>query len=225
MDFPPSPEFDLFVEDDGLDPELNFQLDADSSMWMDESSSSRVDESCDDESQDFFDIDLDFDLLDGTELLPLLEDSENAFEMELDLEESESTSHSDSEMSVDSEFDTFLRTSKWHLFLLTKFSCRNSPSVVQCIEDMVLAFLTQLAHPDGARTRRDSDDLDPDSCPSPASKTLPKIELALVNRGKSGSGRYVDFILLDIPPYLEQPSDEGFALPKENQNRKLETFW
>lgn len=204
MDFPPSPEFDLFVEDDGFEPELNFQLDAESSMWMDDSSSSRVDESCDDESQDFFDLDLDFDLLDGTELLPLLEDSENVFEMELDLEEAESTSHSDSEMSVDSEFDTFLRTSKWHIFLLTKFSCRNSPSVVQCIEDMVLSFLTQLAHPDGARTRRYSDGFDSDSCPTPASKTLPKIELALVNRSKSGSGRCVHFILLqDIPPYLE----------------------
>jgi hypothetical protein len=107
MDFPPSPKFDLFVEDDGFELDLNFELDAESSMWIDDSSSSRVDE-----SQDFFDMDSDFDLLDGTEPSPLVEYSENAFEMDLDLEEAESMSHSDSEMSMDSEFDKFLRTSK-----------------------------------------------------------------------------------------------------------------
>lgn len=63
MDLPPSPEFVFFLEDDGFEPELDFELDAEPSMWIDDSSSSRVDE-----SQGFFDIDSDFDLLDGTEL-------------------------------------------------------------------------------------------------------------------------------------------------------------
>jgi len=102
MSFPSSPELDLFVEDDDFEPELNFELDAESSTWLDDSSSSRVDE-----SQDFINIDSDFDLLEETEPSSPVDD---LVKMELDLEEVESTSHSDgsdSEMSVDSEFDTF----------------------------------------------------------------------------------------------------------------------
>ena len=212
MDFP---EFDLFVEDDGFEPELDFELDAEFSM-----SSSRVDE-----SQNFFDTDSDFDLLDGTELSPLFDDSENAFEMELDLEEAESVSQSDSEMSVDIEFDTFLRTSKGYLFLLTKFSCRNSPSVVRCIEDMVLSFLTQLAHPDGARTRLGNEGSDSDSCPSPASKTLPKIELSLVNRSKGSLGRYVDFIPSGFSLVtLSSPAMKVLRYPKKTKTGSLKPF-
>jgi len=105
MNFPSSPELDLFVEDDNFEPGLNFELDAESSMWMDDSSSS----SCVDESQDFINIDSDFDLLEETKPPPLVDNSDSPFKMELDLE-TESTSlsdGSDSGMSVDSEFDMF----------------------------------------------------------------------------------------------------------------------
>jgi hypothetical protein len=102
MDLPSSHEFDVFVEDDGF--ELDFELCPESSMWTDDVYSS----SLVDESQEFFNIDSDFDLLDDTEPSSLVEDSHNPFKMEVDLE---SASHfesggSDSEMS-DSEFDTF----------------------------------------------------------------------------------------------------------------------
>ncbi|KIM45445.1 hypothetical protein M413DRAFT_24646 [Hebeloma cylindrosporum] len=193
MDPPSSPEFDIFIEDNGFESELDFELDADSSVGMDDSSSTRVDESPQDS---FFDIDSDFDLLDEMELFP---PSENPFKMDLDLEEAQSSSHSDgsdSEMSVDSE---------------------NSSSVIRSIEDMVLSFLTQLAHPGGARARVDDDDSDSDSCPSPASKTLPKIELELVNRSKSGSGR---ISLLN----WSSPAMKVLRYPKKTKTGSLKPF-
>src|SRR6266567_9406613 len=103
MNLPSSSEFDIFLEDDGF--ELDFELNPESSMmWPDDvdSSSSLVDE-----SQDFFNTDSDFDLLDDTESSPPVEDSHNSFKMDLDHKTMSHSDGSDSEMSVDSEFDTF----------------------------------------------------------------------------------------------------------------------